>query len=91
LICPNCQQDIAYKNGRTKKGVQRYYCDSCQKTFQMRPFPVESKSSLTTEQMQELRENGQTLQQIGEAAGLSREAVRQRLVTLSNPQGLPHV
>jgi transposase-like protein len=75
VVCPTCEGS-AYKNGRNGT-TQRYYCDNCQKTFQLEPtIDRRAKRKLTAAQMQEMRDSGQTLQAISEQAGICREAVR---------------
>lgn len=29
IICPKCKEKSAVKNGKTKAGKQKYYCDMC--------------------------------------------------------------
>lgn len=33
MECPNCGYNLTYKNGKDRKGNQRYYCENCWRTF----------------------------------------------------------
>jgi len=34
ILCPSCKHSDIQKNGKTQKGIQKYRCKSCKRTFQ---------------------------------------------------------
>lgn len=34
MICPKCNLENTHKNGKTKKGKQKYYCNECNYNFE---------------------------------------------------------
>lgn len=81
ILCSKCGSSDTVKNGRSASGAQRYYCATCQKTFQVEPHkPLPTKVTLSLEEIKRLRSEGLSLAKIGKlAGGLSRERVRQLL------------
>ena len=45
-VCPHCQGERLYKNGRTVRGAQRAKCKDCQRTFTLSPKGPRHSSTL---------------------------------------------
>lgn len=77
--CEHCGSENIYKHGKYK-GIQKYICRDCGKTFpNSAPGKYREKSLLTHQQIREYRDAGYTLQAIGEIADVTRERIRQIL------------
>ncbi|MDR0807338.1 MAG: hypothetical protein LBN41_11485 [Enterobacteriaceae bacterium] len=86
LICHHCQQaGRVIKHGLGRSGLQRYFCHSCKKTFQV-DYYYSGHEMRLLQQVKDLLEQNKNLKNISEMLGIELEKVERYMLKLMSAE-----
>jgi len=74
IHCPYCNATDLYKNGKSRNGIQRWYCKECKKYFQL-DYLYNACKHGTKEKIIELTMNSCGVRDTGRILSISKDTV----------------
>ncbi|AWH87496.1 IS1/IS1595 family N-terminal zinc-binding domain-containing protein [Limnobaculum parvum] len=87
-VCHHCSKmDCIRKHGLARSGVQRYYCTSCKRTFQVRYIYLGNETNILR-QVKALLDEGKSRVEISQTLGVSQGIIDRHiyLITLEEEE-----
>ena len=74
INCPHCSSNDLVKNGKSENGTQRWRCNGCKKSFQLK-YSYHAREQGTYEKIIELTLNSSGVRDIGRVLKISKDTV----------------
>ena len=86
-VCHLCGENSVRKHGLARSGVQRYYCTSCKKTFQVRYIYLGNETNIFR-QVKALLQEGKSRVDISRQLGVSQGIIDRQIyfITLEDEE-----
>ena len=78
VTCSHCNSTNVVKNGKAPSGLQRFYCNSCRKSFQ-KEFIYNGNQPGVQERLVDMAMNGSGVRDTSRVLGISQNTVIKRL------------